>query len=80
MERFMHYMTAIDEGKEDALEALHNLYKKHLYRFCEEHEFCDEMGVFCAKIIDVEQSGHLVLQDKQGKLRRYEFKEVNYII
>ena len=80
MERFTHYMTTIDEGKDDALEALHNLDKKRLYRFGEEHEFCDEMGVFRAKIIDVEQSGHLVLLDKEGKLRRYEFKEVNYII
>ena len=80
MERFTHYMTTIDEGKDDALESLHNLYKKRLYRFGEEHEFCDEMGVFRAKIIDVEQSGHLVLLDKEGKLRRYEFKEVNYII
>ena len=80
MERFMHYLPTIDEGKDDALDALHECYKKHLYRFGEEHEFLDEMGVFCAKIIDVEQSGHLVLQDKEGKLRRYEFKEVKFII
>ena len=80
MERFTHYMKLIDKGKEDMLDALHEHYKEHLYRFGEEHDFCDEMGVFCAKIVDVEPSGHLILQDKEGKRRRYEFKEVRYII
>lgn len=80
MLRFTHYMKQINEGKEDMLDALHEHYKKHLYRFGEEHDFCDEMGVFCAKLVDVEPSGHLVLQDKEGKRRRYEFKEVRYII
>ena len=80
MERFTHYMKQIDEGKEDMLDALHEHYKKHLYRFGEEHDFSDEMGVFCAKLVDVEPSGHLILQDKECKRRRYEFKEVIYII
>ena len=80
MEHFTYYMKQIDEGKEDMLDALHEHYKKHLYRFGEEHDFCDEMGVFCAKLVDVEPSGHLILQDKEGKRRRYEFKEVRYII
>ena len=80
MERFMHYMPTLDRGETDALDALHNRYKSCLYRFGEEHEFIDEMGVFCAKIVDVEPSGHLVLQDKAGSLRRYEFKEVKFRI
>ena len=80
MERFTYYMKLIDDGKDDVLDDLHEHYKKHLYRWGKEHEFCDEMGVFCAKIIDIEQSGHLVLQDKEGNRRRYEFKEVKYII
>ncbi|MBO7120039.1 MAG: biotin--[acetyl-CoA-carboxylase] ligase [Bacteroidaceae bacterium] len=80
MERFMNYMPTLDASKLDALDALHNRYKSCLYRFGEEHEFVDEMGVFCARIIDVEQSGHLVLQDKAGSLRRYEFKEVKFRI
>ena len=78
MEHFMHYMPTLDEGKDDALDALHECYKKHLYRFGEEYDFLDEMGVFCAKIIDVELSGHLILQDKGGNRRRYAFKEVRF--
>ena len=80
MERFTHYMKMIDEGKEDALDALHERYKSCLYRRDGNYKFLDEMGVFCAKIVDVEPSGHLVLQDQEGKQRRYEFKEVKYII
>ncbi len=80
MERFLHYMNLIDEGKDDALDALHEHYKTHLYRFGEEHKYVDEMGAFCAKLVDVEPSGHLVLQDSEGKLRRYEFKEVRFVL
>ena len=80
MERVLHYMKSLDEGKDDVLDALHEHYKEGLYRMGEEHEFFDEMGVFCARIVDVEPSGHLVLQDKEGSLRRYEFKQVRFII
>ena len=79
MERVLHYMKSLDEGKDDVLDALHEHYKEGLYRIGEEHKFIDEMGVFCAKIIDVEQSGHLILQDAKG-IRRYEFKQLKYII
>ena len=72
-------MKSLDEGKDDVLDALHEHYKEGLYRMGEEHKFIDEMGVFCAKIIDVEQSGHIILQDAKG-IRRYEFKQLKYII
>lgn len=80
MERFTHYMKLIDEGKEDVLDALHEHYKAHLYRRDEEHKYVDEMGTFCAKLVDVEPSGYLILQDTEGKQRRYEFKQVRFIL
>lgn len=80
MERFTHYLRQVEDGKDDALDALHEHYKEGLYRRDEEHRYCDEMGVFRAKLIDVEQSGHLILLDNEGNQRRYEFKEVKYII
>lgn len=80
MECFTRYMQMLDEGSSETLDALHENYKKHLYRFGEEHKYADEMGVFCATLIDVEQSGHLILLDKEGNRRRYDFKEVKYII
>ena len=79
MERVLQYMKSLDEGKDDVLDVLHEHYKEGLYRMGEEHKFIDEMGVFCAKIIDVEQSGHIILQDEKG-IRRYEFKQLKYII
>jgi len=80
MKHFTHYFHTIEDGKENALNDLHEHYKKHLYRFGEEHKFIDEMGTFCATITDVEPSGHLIMQDSEGRQRRYEFKEVKYII
>ena len=80
MECFPRYMQMLDEGTSEALADLHESYKKHLYRFSEEHKYVDEMGIFCATLVDVEQSGHLILMDKEGNKRRYEFKEVKYII
>lgn len=80
MECFTRYMQMLDEGSSETLDALHENYKKHLYRFGEEHKYADEMGVFCATLVDVEQSGHLILLDKEGNRRRYDFKEVKYII
>lgn len=80
MLRFMRYMRSLDEGSDAALDDLHRRYKKHLYRFGEKHKFADEMGVFCAEIVDVEPSGHLILLDDEGQRRRYEFKEVRHII
>lgn len=78
MERMTHYINMLDCGEETALAALHENYKKHLYRFGEKHKYVDEMGVFCATLIDVEQSGHLILLDKEGNKRRYAFKEVRF--
>ncbi len=80
MERFAHYTDLLCEGKDSALDAMHEHYKEHLYRMGEEHKFIDEMGDFCARIVDVMPSGHLVLQDSDGNMRHYEFKQIKYVI
>ena len=80
MDSFTHLYEQIEAGKEDALDVLHEHYKSHLYRCGEEHKYVDEMGVFCATIVDVEPSGHLILVDKEGTRRRYAFKEVRFVI
>lgn len=38
----------------------------------------DENGIFNGKIIDVENDGHLIIEDAEGTKRRYAFKEVSY--
>lgn len=57
------------------------MYMSRLYRFDNEmHKFSDAQGQFDAKIIDIEPDGHLVLRDEQQQIRRYMFKEVEYVI
>ncbi|MDR1258494.1 MAG: biotin--[acetyl-CoA-carboxylase] ligase [Tannerellaceae bacterium] len=56
-----------------------NAYKSALYRGAGEFfMYRDAGGLFEACIHDVEPSGHLVLQLRNGAFRRYAFKEVSY--
>ena len=78
IEKLTEYVHMVEGVNEDALDALHENYKKHLYGFDKIHEFSDEKGDFNALISDVEPSGHLILRDEYGVRRRYAFKEVRY--
>lgn len=55
-------------------------YRRSLYRNQGFHPYVDQDGEFEAEIHDIEPTGHLVLSDRQGKLRRYAFKEVKCLI
>ena len=78
MDCFTHYMQQIDDGRPNALDALHDSYIKYLYRRGEEHSYSDKDGAFHATLTNVEPTGHLILRDSCGTLRRYAFKEVKY--
>lgn len=83
LERFMESMTRYlrqIDGQPEALDALHESYKQRLYRRGEEHAYSDKDGTFRATLTDVEPSGHLVLRDTKGGLRRYAFKEVKFVL
>ena len=62
------------------LQAISTLYRKHLYRREGLFPYRDAQGDFLAEYQNVELDGHLVLKDEQGTLRRYAFKEVNFIL
>ena len=62
------------------LQAISTLYRKHLYRREGLFPYRDAQGEFLAEYQHVELDGHLVLKDEQGTLRRYAFKEVNFIL
>lgn len=53
-------------------------YADHLYRREGYHPYADTSGHFMARIVEIEESGHLILQDERGHLRRYAFKEVRF--
>ncbi len=72
-------------------EMLHNLekhlgrdikaqYVSKMYRRKGFHPYTDRDGVFMASFLDVEDDGHLLLRDETGKVRRYAFKEVQFVI
>jgi BirA family biotin operon repressor/biotin-[acetyl-CoA-carboxylase] ligase len=64
----------------DFRDGLKERYMKLLYRRKGFHPYADKNGVFMAEIVGVEDDGHLLLIDEDGKERRYAFKEVTFII
>ena len=68
------------EGGEEAAADLTNHYFQHLYRREGYHPYRDLHGEFLAKLVKVEPDGRLFLEDLEGRLRSYLFKEVQYII
>jgi len=59
--------------------SMHNDYLEAIYRKNKCYSYRDIYGVFEAIIRDVEPTGHLVLERKDGKISRYAFKEVSFI-
>lgn len=60
--------------------AIDRAYRAALYRAEGYHPYRDAAGPFSARIVGVEPDGRLQLQDADGRLRRYAFKEVSYIL
>ena len=58
--------------------AVHDEYLASLYRRAGIHSYRDADGLFQGEIAGVEQSGHLLIRDETGFLRRYAFKEVAF--
>lgn len=61
-------------GKYNKEEYLSMLYRRKGY-----FPYADKDGAFMAEIVDVEDDGHLVLNDDNGQQRRYAFKEIRFI-
>ena len=82
LDRVVAEFTTIYEGLRDgSTEALRDEYMQHLYRREGFHRYAEPGGEpFEAEIADVEPAGHLVLRLRDGSVRRYEFKEIRYIL
>lgn len=61
-------------------DVIRNSYKSSLYRNNGTYLFSDKSGAFSAAIENVEEDGHLILKDTDGRKRKYIFKEVKFII
>ncbi len=75
---FRRRYEAIQVEGAKAITAIHNDFRQALYRREGFHAYRDATGIFNAEITDVEPSGHLLLCDANGHLRRYAFKEVSF--
>ena len=63
-----------------AISYIQKLYHQKLYRKEGFHPYRDNQGEFMARLHEVEPNGHLVLEDEQGTLHRYAFKEVEFVL
>ena len=74
---FEHFYDMIRNGQQ---EELRQLYLSKLYRREGWHEYEDADGRFTAEFVDIEPTGHLLLRKASGLVKRYEFKEVRFVI
>ncbi len=75
--QFDSLYRCVEQGYGDEL---HSEYLSLLYRKDAEHAYRDAGGDFRATLTGVEPDGHLLLRDQAGRMRKYAFKEVQYII
>ena len=74
-ELYQQYASAILDRT-----ALHQRYISLLYRLNIPSTYRDSRSAFTATLRNVELDGRLILEDQQGTLRSYLFKEIAYII
>lgn len=66
--------------REGAYAEIAALYLQSLYHRDGYHRFRDQDGEFDGAIFEVEDNGHLLLHDRQGRIREYAFKEVEFVL
>lgn len=77
LDSFCTYYKMIETGQYDGISGLYHLA---LYRAHGFYRFRDADGEFEGAIIEVEDTGRLVIRDRKGMIREYMFKEVEFII
>ncbi|WP_278702122.1 biotin--[acetyl-CoA-carboxylase] ligase [Phocaeicola sartorii] len=77
MQRIRNYYSLLKQGD---ITPIIQRYQNALFHKNGIYSYCDAEGEFKAEIIGVESDGHFLLQDENGKIRRYVFKEVQYLL
>lgn len=72
-----HYLGLLQSNQ---LAEISGRYHAALYRRKGYHAYRDADGTFEAAIVEVEDDGHLILVDHEGRLRSYAFKEVAFLL
>jgi BirA family biotin operon repressor/biotin-[acetyl-CoA-carboxylase] ligase len=66
----------LKEGEETRID---NEFVSTLYRLNETHSFRSEKEVFKGEIVGVNEIGQLLIQNQQGKMLAFHFKEVEFL-
>jgi BirA family biotin operon repressor/biotin-[acetyl-CoA-carboxylase] ligase len=69
----------VERLESDGPEKIHREYVEAQYRNRGFYPYEDTGGRFEARLRDIERSGHLLLERRDGALSRYAFKEVRYL-
>ena len=69
----------LEEIRNGNYEKIATLYMSYLYRSQGFYAYRDKDGRFEAAVVEVEDDGHLVLRDREGRVRSYAFKEVEFL-
>jgi BirA family biotin operon repressor/biotin-[acetyl-CoA-carboxylase] ligase len=77
VERFDYYYRSVENGDYGLVAGS---YMASLYRASGFYTYRDGDGTFEAALVEVEDDGHLILRDREGRIRSYAFKEVEFII
>ena len=77
IKKFSEFYHLLEMGGYNDISAM---YHDVLYRRGGFHKFRDADGEFEGAIVEVEDDGHLILRDRSGMIREYQFKEVEFII
>ena len=74
------FVTLYQLLREGGTETVHHMYRQQLYRREGLHRYEDADGEFEAEFHDIEPTGHLMLRRRDGAVKRYEFKEVKFLL
>ena len=80
LKRLLSYYIPLMTQEPNIKESIHSDYLNAQYRHKGMYLYRDENGEFKASLETIEPDGHLLLKDEKGMLRKYAFKEVQYII
>lgn len=78
--KLVQYYTGLESDVTYIKDAIRTAYLHHQYRQTGLHPYSDRNGTFKASLENIEPDGHLVLKDENGTMRKYAFKEVQYIL
>ena len=77
LQRFSSAYAALRSG---ARQSIDWQYHQRLYRREGLFPYADAQGTFRARLIGVSPDGTLQLEDEAGRLRKYAFKEVRFVL